>query len=87
MATINAFIEKFISKSEQLQIEPSHSIIQTLKDIHDKNPNATVTEQTLNLTGHSLSSKICACLGNALKDDMVFSRIIMADAFLGDDGI
>ena len=41
---------------------------------------------TLNLSSISLSLKSCDALAFAIKDSQYFTRLVLADAFLGDDG-
>lgn len=79
---MEVFIDRFISKCKEIQQEPPRSIIDHCKLTTSRNGDAT----TLNLTGLSLTPKICQALGHAIRDDQQFSKIIIADAFLGDDG-
>jgi Ran GTPase-activating protein (RanGAP) involved in mRNA processing and transport len=50
-----------------------------------KNPANQKTD-ALNLSGHTVSAKLCAAIGNAIKDDVNYKELIVGDAFLGDDG-
>ncbi|KAJ8326783.1 hypothetical protein QVD99_005432 [Batrachochytrium dendrobatidis] len=42
--------------------------------------------ETLNLSGQSIPLKAGSALASALSDDCFFTRLVLADAFLGDDG-
>jgi hypothetical protein len=67
------FEQSYLDKCSELGIEP-------LK--------IDINSPTLNLSGTSLSLKSCAALCSALAGDSVpFTKIILADAFLGDDGL
>ncbi|TPX44697.1 hypothetical protein SeLEV6574_g04331 [Synchytrium endobioticum] len=68
---------KYIARCRELDIDPVQSIITTLE---------TCEEQILDLSSQTLSSKICAALGNALAEDKTFTKLIFQDAYIGDEG-
>jgi Ran GTPase-activating protein (RanGAP) involved in mRNA processing and transport len=77
---ISTFTNKFLDKCQDLNLDPPSS----LRDLM-KNPANSKTD-ALNLSGHTVSAKLCAAIANAIKDDDTYKELIIGDGFLGDDG-
>jgi len=78
------FKSNYLSKCAELSIEPISLVVNILKD-HEHQTSTTLKE-TLDLSGISISLKACSALSSALSVDIYFTKLILADAFLGDDG-
>ena len=77
---MDSFKLHYQDSCSQLDTEPIKSIIDFLSEKKDK------ASSTLNLSGLSIPLKPCTALANTLATDGFFTKIILADAFLGDDG-
>lgn len=75
---MNAFQTKFCNACQKRKIEPSQLILGQLVDS---------SAPTLSLHGYSMSAQTLSALSEALAQDTFFSRLILADCFLGDDGM
>lgn len=82
------FREEYLAKCADLSIQPLATVMNTLEEYENSSldeQSKTVLE-TLNLSSLSLSVKACAALSSALSNNSFFTKLILADAFLGDDG-
>lgn len=84
---MDTFRENYLESCNDLNVEPNHTILEKLqiRALQDGN-DGRIYPDTLNLSGISLSAKTVTALAAAIKDDVVFTRLNVADAFLGDDG-
>ena len=76
---MDSFKTEYIESCSQLETEPIKSILDFLSE-------KKKVSSVLNLSGLSIPLKPCTALANALAKDAFFTKIILADAFLGDDG-
>lgn len=79
------FEHQYLEKCAELSIDPQNSILDSIIEA-GKISKASNNPQTLNLSGLSLSLKSSTALSHALAKDTNFTRVILADAFLGDEG-
>lgn len=72
----------YLGKCKELLIEPNACVLAALngKSKDGKHPHR------LDLSGQAIPLKACSALAAALSQDVVFTHLILADAFLGDDG-
>ena len=75
------FSDSVLFKCHELSTEAPRSLIDLLN-----RPSSPSHTGTLNLTGHTLTSKLCSALAFALKDDDTYNSAIIGDCFLGDEG-
>lgn len=79
---MEAFKADYLSKCNEIGIDPHPSILNTLSKIGIEN----ISHAKLDLSGHSLSIKEITSIAHALAKDVIFTRLIFSDAFIGDDG-
>jgi hypothetical protein len=77
------FKEVYFERCAEYDIEP---IPLVRKLLETRQENVTVMEQALDLSGISLSLKASSAISAALINNEFFTKLIIADAFLGDDG-
>lgn len=86
------FQQAYLQNCAELSIEPQTSIINIIQerlkqDEGNKNTIVKKAFEILDLSGQSLTLKSCSALASALTDNNFFTKVVLADAFLGDDGI
>lgn len=77
------FKTKYLSRCSELSISPVTELLNIFNRIEDE---TDPLKETLNMSGVSLPLKACTALASALSDNSFFTRIVLSDAFLGDDG-
>jgi Ran GTPase-activating protein (RanGAP) involved in mRNA processing and transport len=82
---MNDFEHIYVEQSAALSVEPLKTILDGIKEAK-KGKETTKNTVTLNLSGISIPLKACTALAQALTKDETFTRLILADAFLGDEG-
>jgi hypothetical protein len=80
---MQAFQVNYLAKCSELSVEPLPAILSIFKG---SGSDPYHLAEILDLSGISLSIKACSALSFALLDSSYFTKIILADAFLGDDG-
>jgi hypothetical protein len=83
------FKSKYLTRCAELAISPTAELLNIFKR-YEQDSDASSDDpyrETLNLSGISIPLKACTALAAALSDNAFFTKIILSDAFLGDDGI
>jgi hypothetical protein len=89
---MSSFKSDYLNKCKELNIEPSTSVIETLKQIQNNSPNSTHNNAskssfyTLDISGQALDVKAITPLAYAFSQDVIFTKLILSDSFIGDDG-
>ncbi|KAI8901525.1 hypothetical protein BC833DRAFT_617561 [Globomyces pollinis-pini] len=78
------FKSAYFGKCKELSIEPLTALVNRIDTYNEEDPKG-VTE-TLDLSGQSISIKSAAALSTAIAESPIFTSLILADCFLGDDG-
>lgn len=86
---MESFNERYVSKCAELGIEPMPTVLKAVTTSKKNMEEGTPAKffESLDLSSQSIPLKACLALSNAISDDCFFTRLILADAFLGDDGI
>lgn len=90
---MDVFKTTYLSRCADLGIDPLRAITEALRPWTtapgDGSPRQKSQDASrkLDLTGQSMSVKACTALAAGLADDVVFTHVVLADAFLGDDGV
>ena len=82
---MESFKSQYLSQCRDAHIEPNATILSTIQ--RKKDASSSSAFHKLDLTGQALPLKQCAILGDCLSKDVVFTKLVLADAFVGDDGI
>jgi hypothetical protein len=77
------FKEVYLEKCAEYDIEPI-PLVRKLLENKEQIPSGM--EHSLDLSGISLSLKASSAISAALMNNEYFTKLILADAFLGDDG-
>lgn len=80
------FKSNYLRKCTELSVEPITLILNLFSEREKHEGNDFHQSETLDLSGVSISLKACTALSAALADNQYFTKLILADAFLGDDG-
>lgn len=83
---MEAFKSKYLSRCAELSTSPITEVLNKFKR-NEEDDGTDPLKETLNLSGISIPLKACSALSSALSDNYFFTRIVLSDAFLGDDGI
>lgn len=84
---MESFRAAYLQKCSELSIEPHRALTELLIKNRSHTSHASLrTAGILDLHGQSLSLKECAALAAALSNDVVFTKVNLADTFLGDEG-
>ncbi|KAI8820846.1 uncharacterized protein EV422DRAFT_530436 [Fimicolochytrium jonesii] len=86
---MDAFKHAYLAKCSELAIDPHRALTDLLlsnRPLAPASDRVTTTAKTIDLRGQSLTLKECAALSTALSHDVYFSRVILADTFLNDEG-
>ena len=90
---METFKSTYLNKCAELSIEPMNSVLNILvkqrqkqEENEKQGKQISSLSEKLDLSGHSISIKSCSALASALAQDTFFTRLVLADAFLGDDG-
>ena len=93
IAEIQAFRDSYTEKCSLLSIEPLLDVINSLAQYDASLAQAqtpetpdNLKEATLNLSGLSISLVQARALAHSLSTTPIHTRVILADAFLNDDG-
>lgn len=76
----------YLSRCAELAINPATELLNIFKKYEDSDKSDPYKD-TLNLSGISIPLKSCTALAAALSNNNFFTKIIVSDSFLGDDGI
>lgn len=79
---MEAFKADYLDKCREIAVDPIPAILNILSKIQSDN----ISHAKLDLSGHSISIKEITCIAHALAKDVVFTKLIFSDAFIGDDG-
>jgi hypothetical protein len=83
-AKMEIFKSNYLAKCKDLNIDTNATIMET---IYKYNANESKSAfVSLDLSGQAINFKSCSALAFALTGDVVFSKLILSDAFIGDDG-
>jgi hypothetical protein len=80
---MEAFKAEYLDKCREIVVEPHPAILNALSKIQNDN----VSHAKLDLSGHALSIKEITSIAHALAKDVIFTKLIFSDAFMGDDGM
>ena len=80
---MEAFKSDYLDKCNDLRLDPNPAILSILSRLNAEN----ISHAKLDLSGHSLSIKEITPIAHALAKDVIFTKLIFSDAFIGDDGI
>jgi Leucine Rich repeat len=80
------FKSTYLSKCAEISVEPLILLLNIFTDYENRDKNTKMSSETLDLSGISISIKACTSLAAALSDNQFFTKLILADCFLGDDG-
>ncbi|KAJ3367784.1 Leucine-rich repeat-containing protein 45 [Kappamyces sp. JEL0680] len=82
------FKTAYLQKCSELSIEPLGGLMSFLKEREGSSDagKPRCKTETLDLTGIPISLKACSALSYSLAENSFFTKIVLADAFLGDDG-
>ena len=83
------FKSKYLTRCAELAISPTTELLNIIKRYEQESESSAEDpfRETLNLSGISIPLKACTALASALSDNAFFTKIILSDTFLGDDGI
>ena len=77
----------YLSKCAEISVEPLTLLLNVFTDYENRDNNdSRKSNETLDLSGISISIKSCAALASALSENQFFTKLILADCFLSDDG-
>ena len=79
---MEAFRTDYLSKCKEQSVEPQPALLNTLSKIQSQN----LIHAKLDLSGHALSIKEISCIAYALAKDVIFTKLVFSDSFMGDDG-
>jgi Ran GTPase-activating protein (RanGAP) involved in mRNA processing and transport len=82
---MNDFEHLYVQKCAELSIDPLKAILDNIKEAKNAG-NISKNPSTLNLSGLSVPLKSCTALSHSLATNDTIKRLILADAFLGDEG-
>ncbi|KAI9139997.1 hypothetical protein BKA69DRAFT_1039607 [Paraphysoderma sedebokerense] len=96
---METFRSKYLARCKELLIDPSTVVLEQSAFIskppchsrsnsgdHDVDLHGrTKYPDTIDLSGHNVTLKAASALASALSEDVVFTKIILQDAFMGDD--
>ena len=80
------FKSKYLSRCAELSTSPLTELLNIFKR-YEQDDGTDPLKESLNLSGTSIPLKSCAAISSALSDNSFFTRLVLSDAFLGDDGM
>ena len=85
---MQVFKSEYLTKCKELHVEPNSTVLETLNKTQDSSSqNNKSSFYKLDLSGQAMNLKACSALASALTNDVVFTKVILSDAFIGDDGV
>lgn len=79
------FKSKYLTRCGELGINPITELV-NLFNKSDRKDTAILSLETLNLSAVSMNLKTISALSAGLFENSFFTKLILADTFLGDDG-
>ena len=81
---MDQFETRYLQRCAQLSIQPLNAVLNTINQYQQFPPKPE--QSVLNLSSISISLKQIDAISTALGEFQVFNSVVIADAFLGDDG-